>query len=151
MHIALNALAALLLGAFGWFALEFVGRPVRKFFDLRQQIKKQMLLHWEKEEAHTIPPPDRADWYRKLNPVRQVFADLAAEMVAFDRSEAVACWFVRLLGFDPDSAGNVLRAIASDFGTSGEERDKSFRRLDAALKFRFDPKRPFYNPYNPGR
>ena len=31
-------------GAFGWFALEFLGRPIRNFFDMRRSVRDQMLL-----------------------------------------------------------------------------------------------------------
>jgi hypothetical protein len=38
----LNALGVIALGAMGWFTLEFVGRPVRGFFDLRRQVRTHM-------------------------------------------------------------------------------------------------------------
>ena len=109
-----------------------------------------MLLHWDVPLAHMLNPDERADRYDELKGPRIAFAELAAQFVSFDRSEWFATWFVRKLGFDPESAGNVLRGIAIEFGTIQEDRDKNFRLLDAALKFRFDKKRPFYNPYNPG-
>jgi hypothetical protein len=62
----------------------------------------------------------------------------------------MASWLVRKLGFKPAAAGAAIRTIAQQLGTTSEDRDTNFRRLDIALKFKFDANWPFYNPYNPG-
>jgi hypothetical protein len=52
---------------------------------------------------------------------------------------------------DPASqAGKAAKRLAFELGANVEERSRNYRKLDTALRFRFDPKRPFYNPYNPG-
>jgi hypothetical protein len=58
----------------------------------------------------------------------------------------MASWFVRRLGFDPKRAGKILRAISIESGTDQEDRGQTFRRLDEALKFRFEEAK-FYDPY----
>ena len=40
----LSGLSDVLLGAMGWVALEFVGRPIRSFFDLRRETRRQMFF-----------------------------------------------------------------------------------------------------------
>ncbi len=38
------------------------------------------------------------------------------------------------------------------FGANGEDRDATFKKLDAALRFKANPKKSgFYNPHNIGR
>jgi hypothetical protein len=150
VEIFVNALGAITLGASGWVVLEFIGRPVREFFNLRREVKKLTLLYYDAPYSHNVEPADRAEVYQSLSEAREAFVSLSALLVSFDRSEPMAAWFVRKLGFDPDGAGKVLKGIAQNFGVVGEERDKPFRLLDAALRFRFDPKRHFYDPYNPG-
>ena len=44
MTTVISAAGAILLGAIGWFTLEFVGRPIRQFFDLRREIHQQMMF-----------------------------------------------------------------------------------------------------------
>jgi hypothetical protein len=146
VNTAITILTPFVLGAVGWFVFEFFGRPVRNFFDLRREIKRRMLLHWEMPLLYTIDPAERADVYNEMKEPRTAFAELGAQLVSFDRSEQIATWFVRRLGFDPGRAGNILRAISIEFGTADEERDKNFRRLDEALKFSIGEGR-FYNPY----
>jgi hypothetical protein len=146
MTIGITILTPFMLGAIGWFVLEFFGRPVRNFFDLRRDIKRRMLLHWDIPNLHSIHPDDRQAAYNQMKEPIRAFEELGAQLVSFDRSEALAAWFVRRLGFDPKQAGNILRTISVEFGTDQEARDKNFRRLDEALKFKIK-KGVFYNPY----
>jgi hypothetical protein len=146
----LDQLWAPILGVAGWIAAHFFGSPVLGFYKIRGEVRRRTLLHWDAPEAHTIEPAERPHNYENQSDARTAFAELGAQLVSFDQSEWIASWYVRKLGFRPAEAGNVLRKIALEFGTSDEDRQKTFRRLDTALKFKFDPDWPFYNPYNPG-
>src|SRR5271156_841784 len=52
----LDAFGALFFGAIGWLALEFLGRPIRDFFDLRRRVRTEMLKF-----EHVSLPRDRDD------------------------------------------------------------------------------------------
>jgi hypothetical protein len=58
MTSILSGILPLVFGAIGWVVFEFLGRPVRSFFDLRRETKRQMLLHWDASLAYTIDPAE---------------------------------------------------------------------------------------------
>jgi hypothetical protein len=82
---------------------------------------------------------------------RDALTALSAELSAFGQSERFAHWCVRLLGYDPIAAAMAAKKLAFELGTNVEDRDKNYRALDVALKFSFNARRPFYNPYDPRR
>jgi hypothetical protein len=140
-----------ILGAAGWFVTEFVARPFLKFFDLRTQVKRSMILLWD---APTYGmQEDDEEWADEMAPFKESrdgLTKLAAEVSAFAQSGSSVVWIVRMLGYDPLGAGKAAKKLTFELGTNIEDRDKNYRKLDTTLKFRFDAKRPFYNPYNPG-
>jgi hypothetical protein len=138
------------LAVVAWACFSFFGSPVLSFYKIRRDVRYQTLLHWGAPEAHTIEPSERAQYYESLSNARAAFKELGAQLVAFDQSEWMASWFVRKMGFEAAKAGIVLKTIALEFGTTNEDRQKNFRRLDTALKFKFDENWYFYDPYNPG-
>src|SRR5260370_7631373 len=54
MQWYVNLLTIAGAGALGWIVLEFLGKPVRAFFDLRDQVRAQLLLL-----ANVAPPKPR--------------------------------------------------------------------------------------------
>jgi hypothetical protein len=149
----LHALGVLALGALGWFTLEFLGRPIREFFSLRREVRQFMLLHWDDISAdQLIDPEEMTEWREKLVSTRATFSNLGARLGAFDQGEPFASWVVMKMGFNlPKAAGN-LRNLGIGFGARMEDREEIFKKMDAALKFRINPKqRNFYNPHNVGR
>lgn len=146
MNTAITILTSFGIGAIGWFVLEFIGRPVRNFFDLRREVKRRMLLCWQLPTLYTIDPADRTDEYQKMEEPKTALANLGAQLISFDKSEWLAAWFVRFLGYDSKQAGKILRTMSIELGTDMEDRNKNYRRLDEALKFSIKGAR-FYNPY----
>jgi hypothetical protein len=129
-------------GAFAWFALELVGRPVRKFFDLRRSVRVQMLV------LADVPSPQARETCVTSEQIRQydrdlknareaqgVLRDLASQMLAFAESERAACIAIRPFGFDPSSAGSGLIKLANALDRHGPERAKSHRAVETALRF----------------
>ena len=70
---------------------------------------------------HTLHPDDREDALKKLETPSNEFEELGAQLVAFDKSETLAAWFVRKLGFEPRRAGKSLRTISIELGTEQED------------------------------
>jgi hypothetical protein len=133
----IDALVVIVLGAVGWFGAEFIGRPVREFFDLRRKFKTQMLRFGDL----TLPPlpldkrlvrPRVTD---DLRNARVALGDLSDEMISFGQSEWLAAYFVRRLGFHPITAGRRLAVLAEELGTDLESRDANYRAVCRALKF----------------
>jgi len=131
MSIFWNALGAIILGAVGWVALEFVGRPVRRFFDLRREAKALMLQCEDAPDfiTYDIAPKSVTDGKASLKKV-------ANEIIALGQSEWLASFFVELLGFDAVTAGTRLATLASELGTIKEDRAENYKVVDEALKFK---------------
>src|SRR4051812_18875092 len=102
-------LSVVVVAVIGWLVTEFLARPVRDFFNIRREVKRRMLLHWDIPSLHTLNPHDRAEAYKEMQEPIGAFAELGAQLVSFAKSETAAAWVVRKLGFDPGLAGKVLR------------------------------------------
>ena len=100
-------------GAFGWFGLEFLGRPIRKFFDMRRLVRQQMLFLANvpaprpRETCVTSKQIQRYDIdLKNVREVQRVFRDLGSQMLAFGENETAACIAIKSFGFDPSVAGH---------------------------------------------
>jgi hypothetical protein len=129
-------------GAFAWFALELVGRPVRKFLDLRRSVRQQML------SLADVPTPQARETCVTSEQIRQydkdlkkareaqgVLRELASQMLAFAESERAACMAIRPFGFDPSSAGSGLIKLAHVLDRHGPERARFHKNVERALRF----------------
>jgi len=129
-------------GAFAWFALELVGRPVRKFFDLRRSVRDQMLA------LANVPTPQARETCVTSEQIRQydrdlknareaqgALRDLASQMLAFAGSERAACIAIRPFGFDPASAGSGLIRLANALDRHGTDRARFHKNVEGALRF----------------
>ena len=130
-------------GAFAWFALELVGRPVRKFFYLRRSVRQQML------SLADVPTPQARETCVTSEQIRQydkdlktareaqgILRDLASRMLAFAESERAACVAIKPFGFDPSAAGNDLIKLSNALDRHGPERARFHKNVETALRFK---------------
>jgi hypothetical protein len=130
------------IGAFGWFALELIGRPIRRFFDLRQSVHHQMLF------LANVPAPQPRETCVTSEQIRQydidlknareaqrTLRDLASQMLAFAESERAACIAIRPFGFDPSSAGRGLIGLSNTLDRQGNDRAGFHKNVERALRF----------------
>jgi hypothetical protein len=138
----LSGISVVLLGAIGWFALEFVGRPIRSFFDLRRETGRQMFFL-----ANVAPVEFVDDHIRAADPAHQrsiaavqnvekTFRDLGTQLLAFGESEWPASRLVKLAGFDATAAGNALIGFSNNANVYGAEKAEFRRRVGQALRFK---------------
>ena len=133
-------------GAFAWFALELIGRPVRKFFDLRRSVRDQMLA------LANVPTPQARETCITSEQIRQfdrdlknareaqgALRDLAARMLAFAESERAACIAIRAFGFDASAAGIGLMKLADALDRHGPRRANFHKSIEAALRLGLKP------------
>ncbi len=131
-----------MIGAFGWFALELIGRPIRTFFDLRRSVRHQML------SLASVPTPQPRETCVTSEQIRQydrdlknareaqrILRDLAAQMLAFAENERAACIAIRPFGFDPSSAGSGLIGLSNTLDRHGPDRDRFHKKVERALRF----------------
>jgi hypothetical protein len=122
-HIVWPPVAAIVAATIGWFATEFLARPVRNFFDLRKEAKQLTLLLCQAPEYGSYPPEE---WSTRMEPFKDNLdrlTDLSAKIIAFSQSERFAAWCVRILRYDPAEAGRAAQKIAFELGTNIEDRD----------------------------
>jgi hypothetical protein len=95
------------LGAVGWVALEFLGRPIRAFFDLRRQIRGEVARFDTAVTKSYITSQKEAG--AALESVRTLSADLTS----FGEGEWLANVFLQRIGFNPAVAGQRFATFAS--------------------------------------
>jgi hypothetical protein len=133
-------------GALAWLALELVGRPVRKFLDLRRSVHHHML------SLANVPTPQARETCVTSGQIRQydtdlknareaqrVLRDLAAQMLAFAEREKAACMAIRPFGLDASAAGSGLTRLANALDRHGPERARSHGDVEKALRLGTSP------------
>ena len=130
-------------GAFVWFAFEFLGRPIRNFFDLRRSVRDQMLLLGNvpapqpRETCVTSEQIRRYDIELKnVREAQRALRHLGSQMLAFAESETAACIAIKPFGFDPSLAGRSLIDLSNTLDRYGTDRAVHRKNVDKALWFR---------------
>lgn len=140
-----SAIIPLFAGAFGWFATQFVGGPIRKFFDLRGEIIEQFIRtanipaqYREPRRAGDDPKVFEMtdEETQRLNAAVITFRELSAKMAAFVENERIALSVIRWFGYGPEAAKQALMGISNTRHLYGLTRKKHLDDLAAALKFR---------------
>lgn len=143
MQWYVNLIVVAAIGALSWIALEFLGRPIRTFFDIRRQVRQQMLLL-----ANVSPPKPREtvstfqeiqEYDAALKNARQgqrILGVLGTQILAFGESEIAARLVIAQLGFDPVAAGRALIDLSNIFDRYGADRAGFRNAIEKALRFR---------------
>jgi hypothetical protein len=122
----MEAILPLILGAvgalLGWLTLEFLGRPLRNFFDLRTEAKRLLALHHDPDDAAS------------RSTVQRDFRDIAAKLIAFEAAETPAAWLIRRLGFRPALAGAHFRNFADWWGEPHTDNEGYQTMVGKALR-----------------
>ena len=129
----LSGLSVLALGAFGWIALEFIGRPIRLFLDLRREIRRQMFFL-----ANVAVPIEYSVDYlnelKRMEDAQKVLRDLGAQAMALGESESLASTVLKILGFDSFAAGSSLIGLSNSLPKYGVERAEHRKAVETALR-----------------
>ena len=127
-------------GAFGWFALELVGRPIRNFFDLRRSVRQMLFLAnvAAPQPRETCVTSEQIRQYdtdlKNARETQRILRDLASQMLAFAESERAACIAIRPFGFDPSSAGSGLIGLSNTLDRHGTDRASFRKNVERALR-----------------
>jgi hypothetical protein len=153
MSAALQTIGSFAAAVFGWLLLEFVGRPLRKFYDLRGEIISQLVQYanlrahykviYEHGEEATFEEANLSeDEIRRLDTAQASLRTLAARMSAFAGNESFALWVTRTLGYNPQRASAGLMGLSNTL--QEYSRDRTFHRttLADALKIKDMPGLP---------
>jgi hypothetical protein len=130
-------------GVLGWIVLELLGKPIRAFFDLRDQVRAQLLLL-----ANVAPPKPRETVSTSLEirqydmalkagrEVQRILRDLGSQMLAFSESEMAACNWIVAFGFDAVAAGRSLIFLSNINYRSRADCAGFSRKIEEALRLK---------------
>lgn len=134
-------LLAALVGAVSWFATEFIARPIRRFFDLRGEIIRQVIksnnvvARCQEDAQGLVTHIDLSDEEeQRLKHFENLFRDLAGQMRSFALNETLAMWFLRRI-YDPLKASTALLRLSNKIGTFGAERHLGVTQVEEHLRF----------------
>ena len=137
-----NTVAVIALGGFGWFVTQFVGSPIRKFFDLRGDVIHKAILFFpvaavQKEFLDGSIRPEKVsdEDVERLREAQEVFRDLGARMRAFALNERLALLLVQWR-YDLWRASETLFRVANTLPTYGLNRAEAKQELERSLNFR---------------
>jgi len=129
-------------GILGWIVLEFLGKPIRTFFDLRDQVRAQPLLL-----ANAAPPKPREtistsleiqqyDDLKAGREAQRVLCDLGSQMLVFSENEIAACNGIATFGFDAVAAGRGLIALSNIYYRDRTDRADFSSTIEGALRLK---------------
>ncbi len=140
--VILGALGALI----GWMGLEFVGKPVRAFFDLKRDSletltlyanvrarSKQLALRDDGVLSSMIVPLESAE-EKRLQEAEAAFRLCGSKLHAFARTEGLAVVALRRLGFEPAKAGQGFIGLSNSVGEYGQARNENKILIERSLK-----------------
>lgn len=149
MASAVQVIGSFLAAALGWVVLEFVGRPLRKFFDLRGEIIRRLIefanirARWKLVEDSSGAVSAEATEISlseaeiaRLEDAKKALRDLASQMSAFAENETSARLVAQLLGYNLREASAGLIGLSNSFDIYGETKAFHRKTLARALRFR---------------
>jgi hypothetical protein len=133
MESAVQVIGSFLAAALGWVALEFVARPLRRFFDMRGEVIRRLTEYGNIKPRWREVPGDRkelelsADEIARLEMAQHVLRDLASQLVAFASNETWALYAAKAMGHDPKHAAEGLLGLSNRIDTH-DPQDHKFHR-----------------------
>jgi len=125
-----------------WLTTEFVGRPFRRFFDLRGEVCRRMVQFDNvfararmADSTRREPIELSSDQDARLTEAENTFRDLASQMRAFTLAEPFAVWIVKRVGYDAFEASSVLIGYSNVISTAGDARELYKRQIEKLLRF----------------
>jgi hypothetical protein len=144
MGAALQAIGSFAAAAFAWVILEFIGRPIRKFFDLRGEVIRRLAqvanipARWKELPDYPPGAVERLELsetdIKKLEEAQVILQDLAAQLRAFALNETFALRIVRALRYSPLEASSGLFGLSNSFDTYGKDKAAHRRLVVRALR-----------------
>jgi hypothetical protein len=134
------ALELVLVGII-WAGVKFCMRGVRSFFDLRLEIRRQMLRFsdqglWPWGGPRTPPDNDQSP-----EPDAEVFGELGFRMLLLAQNAPLAVRVVKLMGYDPVKAGDNLISLVQEAAPAFRRKSivDALRLTDGPAEVALDP------------
>jgi hypothetical protein len=133
MESTIQVIGCFLAAALGWVVLEFVARPLRKFYDLRGEVIRRLTEYANIKPRWRETPGDRKELdlsqeeIARLESAQHVLRDLASQLVAFAGNETWALYAAKAMGHDPQHAAEGLIGLSNRIDTH-DPQDHKFHR-----------------------
>src|SRR5438045_3557546 len=114
-----------------WIVFNTIGKPLLRFFDLRTEVRRTMILYdnviarWrEHENVRVLAMGDEdmtPDNFERLQEAENQYRDLASQIRAFADTQPT-CIVLRWFGFDVRKASSGLIGLSNTINTCGKTR-----------------------------
>jgi hypothetical protein len=138
----LSPVAAALIS---WIVFNTIGQPLLRFFDLRTEVRRAMILYdnvrarWTGNNygrVRAVPDEDMTpDNFERLQEAEIQYRDLASQVRAFADTQAPTCAVLKWFGFDVRKASSGLIGLSNTLNTFGKTRAFQKKTINEALKF----------------
>jgi hypothetical protein len=138
----LGPIAAALIS---WIVFNTIGKPLLRFFDLRTEVRRTMILYdnvrarWrERDNDRVLALGDEEitpDNLERLQEAENQYRDLASQVRAFADTQSPTCAILRWIGFDMRKASSGLIGLSNTLNTYGKTRAFQKQTINEALKF----------------
>jgi hypothetical protein len=125
-----------------WIVFNTIGKPLLRFFDLRAEIRRVMVLYdnvtARRRDAGVLAvavddmTPDNFD---RLQEAENQYRDMASQVRAFADTQSPTCTVLRWFGFDLRKASSGLLGLSNTLNTYGKGRASHKESINAAMKF----------------
>jgi hypothetical protein len=138
LGFALGAIGA----ALAWLLTEFVGRPFRRFFELRGEVSRRLVqfdnVHARArmvDDTRREPTGITEGEDARLTEAQNTLRDLASQIRAFAQAEPFAEWIVRRVGYEVTEISKALIGYSNEISTYGPNRAHFKKRIEDLMGF----------------
>ena len=128
-----------------WIVFNTIGKPLLRFFDLRTEVRRTMILYdnvrarWrEHDNVRVLATGDDEDMtpdnFERLQEAENQYRDLASQVRAFADTQSPTCTVLRWFGFDVRKASSGLIGLSNTVNTYGKTRTFQKQTINEALR-----------------
>jgi hypothetical protein len=128
-------------GIFAWFFTNYITQPVQRFFDLRREVNRCLVVYGNVGARSAIAPSGQrvplhnsTEEDARLVEGQNAFRDLAGKMRAFANVDRIANRIVTCCGYDADNVATALIGYSNEIMTDGPGRAAFSNRIEKLLK-----------------
>lgn len=127
-----------------WIVFNTIGKPLLRFFDLRTEVRRTMILYdnvrarWLERDnfrVSTVGDDMTPDNFERLQEAENQYPDLASQVRAFADTQSPTCAVLRWLRFDLRKASAGLIGLSNTLNNYGKTRAFQKQTVNEALKF----------------
>jgi len=128
-----------------WIVFNTIGKPLLRFFDLRTEIRRTMILYdnvrarWrERDKVRALVVGDEdmtPDNFERLQEAENQYRDLASQVRAFADTQSPTCTILRWFSLDARKASSGLIGLSNTINTYGKARAFQKQTINEALRF----------------